>query len=135
MINIPTHNRYLNYKIEVENFPDNPLFPEEYVLELPHAYGANKTYDTISAGTFKGESFSGSVACELYVQVKDSEGSIYEKPAQFIPADGSGTPVSVLDETTNNDYLLADNTIEKLIIRVGQIAPGAGKILFVFRGL
>jgi len=135
MISIPSNIRYLNYKIEVDNRPDNPLFPDDYVLEFSHTYGSNRTYKTVIAEVFKSPDFTGIVTAELFTPLKDSVNTQYQKPALFQQLDNSQNVISVLDHSTEGSYRLLDSTIERLLIRVSQVTPGTGRIMFVVRGL
>ncbi len=135
MISIPANNRFLNYKIEVDNYPNNPAFPEEYILELPHTYGSSKTYKTIIIETVKSNDFTGNVSAELFSSVKDLQGIPYEKPALYQQVDSVEGVIMLMNESTDGAYRLLDNTAERLIFRVVQVMPGTGKIVFVIRGL
>ena len=135
MITIPANNSFLNYKIDVDNYPNNPAFPEDYILELPHTYGSNKTFKTVIAEVIKSQDFTGNVSAELFSSVKDLEEIPYEKPALYQQVDSSETVISLLNESTEGTYRLMDSTAERLIFRVTQVTPGTGKIIFVIRGL
>jgi len=134
MQNISTYKRYFSKLIEVRN-SEILSEPADYELTFPHSYDSSWTYKNIFAEVLLSDDFSGSVNAEFIHVINDSENLIYRKPVVFQQIDNAPVNITRLDETTSGTYKLLDNSVDKLLIRVTQAAPGNGKIIFVIRGL
>ena len=134
MQNISTYKRYFNRHIEIDNSAPMPE-PAEYELTFPHSYDSSWTYKTIYAEAVKSPAFLGSVKAELVNIITDSEQITYEKPVIVQQVDNPAVNITQLDENTTGTYRLTDTALDKLVLRVTQVTPGAGKIIFVIRGL
>lgn len=133
MQNISTYKRYLNKQIEFVN-SETLINPEVYELTFPHSYDSSWTYKTVFLEAVKSPLFSGRVKAELLNVITDSEDVIYEKPV-IIQQVGSSEIFTQLDENSSGTYMLLDTALDKLVIRVTQVMPGTGKVVFVIRGL